>query len=1394
MAAIPKPHRIAILVPDVKIDGPDAAYEREAAVLVWAACLESCQRHPRLAVLDPDATPLFPQDGHFAPQHAGKGGRPTDAFYAATRRDEVIWLELSLGAKPGVVRLHVVGRDGKQESFDALGRSIGEQMQQVFGAWLTARGLPPATKKFEPVTADEILAVVRVISPTLVEQARAWSLPASSSPMWSLAAVRDDDALDDDDAPGETQSMHGDDVLAELENPPRVESTIDSTLDGPVPDEKRRSFSRPLINRLPQAFRAPALRLLELALREDVVDDLLAVDPDQPQALFAKFEQTAPHGKDFALLRRVIASAPGWARPYEELDVEAEPDKDPMAARTAPTVLEAVAAAGMAALCRPAAREALETAADRLAENDRVDEGLRLLERAVRLHDEDPRAHLALLRLHEQTDREGAWLAQALRSSSQHGCPMDPFLPWYPDQIHIDLRTSTALMNVGRLDEAIALRANRLETREAAWPNHTRLLASWRKDPRFVAWCYAREGYYRGDEARSVEGFGRIEPDDSVDLAVFLDALVALGREDETPLAWAQFGLGLGQHGAVARLAAARALMAAGEHRRGVEELWRVELTAPGRDEHVAIARCGFAMAGAPIDVIETALGERIAIGAPSLARRLARVVADYVPAAAKSGLVSRALGKLAPTEFDLGWLGGFSKPSVEIDKLFAELGPMRKGPPSGFEIADELARGDRLVARWLEVVFTEASEDDRAALVQAAAYTAAQALARYLAATTFPPSTLAGALRTVASEALALVRTHRHELADREARAVLGAIEPMLRRVDRWVGSTWLAAAERSLGLDERTSGDVGGFVRDFPTVAARILGPEETTALSWSIARLHRDRPSGWASKVTAQASRLATHTGRAGLDEWADAIVDQLAARQLETDDAIDSLHTACYLAEGITAVPCLHAARILFEAGRAPAALSVLCTGMRAAESRGAEWRDAQLETLREPWRRANLDVPLEFEKVAAGMFEALQKGDPARAEKLGRWAIAYDPTNGEAHRNLGLALAQQGKVIDAMHHLVRGTRDQATQILSGVLYQAGKLPEALAVLDYASRWYVRADQWLTYGGIAYAAMDNARTVKAYQLAYQLDPEAFDASQLNAYAGVLDEVGEYTTCEQIANHLLRVAGDDVMWKTNAWNHLACAYIGLGNFDGAIELAERAIAQNPMPENAANFAVTLERARARVAPAPATIPATMKLRDPIYSLLEAGDLAGAAARLGDSSWRARRAALRAIRFRFASENQVEVTARARSAAIAILADTNGTMDREAMLARTLALQIREQAYFARDPVPRLGDRMTREAFYQEFRARGGVVLGADAPPAAAFVDRVVISNSKIARASDYVALLRDLAQLAPKEALAQFDLDDAGYLEVARAWAAAMAADPTIARTIAAGLAKR
>src|SRR6185436_7025880 len=152
-----------------------------------------------------------------------------------------------------------------------------------------------------------------------------------------------------------------------------------------------------------------ALRALQLALREDLGDLILAADPDHPRALFAQLRAQAG-GRDYALLRRVIAQAPGWARPYGELV------RDDGEAALAPTALETVAGAGIAALCRPGQLDVLIAAAEQLRGDGRDDEALRLMERARQQHDGDPRAHVALLGCHRATGRVGGWLDQAHRS------------------------------------------------------------------------------------------------------------------------------------------------------------------------------------------------------------------------------------------------------------------------------------------------------------------------------------------------------------------------------------------------------------------------------------------------------------------------------------------------------------------------------------------------------------------------------------------------------------------------------------------------------------------------------------------------------------------------------------------------------------------------------------------------------------------------------------------------------------------------------------------------------------------------------------------------------------------------------------------------------------------
>ena len=1226
MPALRKPHRIAFLLPDVTIQGPESVHAHEAALLLWLACIETCQRHPGLAVYDAESTPLAPHDGHFRPPHAMIGASPTDPFFATTRRDELVWLEVAL-PRAGAVRLHTIARDGGRQVVEGDGESLGEQIQHALSAWLARRGLPALPRRFEPIASEELLAAVRAIGPPLVEQASAWALPVSTLPPWAIESQIEDPSEDPSEGP--SAGPGSDDAMAAA---PRVARA-------PTPGYAAR-LARTIAARVPAALQVPALRLVQLALGENTSELILARDPAQPQALFARF--LAGPVRDFALLRQVIAAAPCWARPYGELV------RRDVAAVEAPRALESVAGAGIAALCRPGHLDVIETVAALLADAGLGDEGVRLLERALAIHDGAPRAHLALLERLAVSGRDGALCAQARRSARAHGCPLDDERPWYPDQIRIELFATEALARIGRLDEAIALRARRLAGREASWSRQVEVLERWRRDPALRARCQAREAALRGDPARTVEGFARAAPERDEELAALLDAMVALGREDAVLLAWAHHGRGRGLAGPCSRLAAARALCVAGEWRRGLEELWRVELTEPGRDEHVAIARIGRLLACAPLAVAEAALGERVAIGASSLARRMARDVADFVPDAARSSVVARALGKRTAIDLDLATLERFPRdtPSrAAIDALFAELGaltaptaPTTPTTPTAPTEDAALARADLLVERWLEAVYAEASEDEPAALARAAAYAAAQALGRYLAATTAPASPIAGALRTVAGEALALVRAHRAALGDVEVRALLGVVDPLLRRVDRWVGSAWLATVERSCGIDERAGGDLAGFAREHATAAARLLGPEETAVLAASVARLHRERPERWAAAVYVQGAQLALHTGCLGADEWADAIVAQLAARELDLDDAIDALHTACYLVEGKSAGPCVHAAEVLLDAGRGPAAMAVLSAGLGAAEP---AWRDRQLAALAPAWARLPLDVPLSFEPLIEATQQALARGELPRAEKLARLAVAIEPTDREARRRLGVALAQQGKAADALEHLVRDAPDDAPQLLADTLAASGQAAELGAV---------RADEVPTEEG----------------------PSA--------------------------------------------------------------------------------------------------------REPAFALLESGELARAEALLGDASWRVQRAALVASRARTVADREVAVPARALAAAGQVLSRSVGATDLDATVARTLALEIRAQAHFAREPVPPLG------------------TSAAAAPEPTAFVDRVVVPGSRVERISDYVALLRDLALLGPGEALAQFDLDEATYLEVGAAWGAAIDADPELARTIEAGLARR
>jgi len=204
---------------------------------------------------DPESTPLVALDGHFVPQHAGRGASPVDTFYKPARRDELVWIEAPL-SKTGAVRVHTLSRDGTSQSFDALGRNVGDQNQpsahrvaRCARARLVAEALRHGRRRRDH-------RGVRVMGPVLVEQARSWTAKIVTMPR--LPTTKD--------APGD----------------PDAATSMNARAVAPGP----RSCAR---DALAGAVKVAALRVIELALDEELDDIVVSLDREHPQSLFAKF-------------------------------------------------------------------------------------------------------------------------------------------------------------------------------------------------------------------------------------------------------------------------------------------------------------------------------------------------------------------------------------------------------------------------------------------------------------------------------------------------------------------------------------------------------------------------------------------------------------------------------------------------------------------------------------------------------------------------------------------------------------------------------------------------------------------------------------------------------------------------------------------------------------------------------------------------------------------------------------------------------------------------------------------------------------------------------------------------------------------------------------------------
>lgn len=1293
----PLPHRVSFLAPLLTMPNGAPHLEQPAALLLFIAFFQHLVRHPRVTVVDPDDHRLTDREDRLLTiQHPGIDDFRGEQF-GEWRRDELVWLELSLDpARPMPVKLKAERYDGRTREFVAIGQApLGGQIENVIGQWLAATELTPNARRMEPFGADDLLR-------------------ASAA---GYEAIR----------------TRGQDGSVRFDLPPRLQ--------------------------------VPFFRFIYVTCERYTFEEILRLEPDDPWSLrdqfLAQLHQDPPR-RDLSLIKRALSVAPNFGKLHLSMFGEGVSDEEKLNAFAAASVLI------------PGNSFALKDYGYTLDYAGRWSEALRWAERACRATPRMIPAHMLAMEVYDLC-RPG----EALRCCSHHQGFLDHLVergaidPNDVELRHTRLRLSDALMRAGRLDEAIAMRARFLEGLEGLWPNQSKVLQTWRSDPATFAQLYAREAAMRGDPGRVVEGFAAAAPDGALELSMFIDALIALGREEDAALAYAQHARTNQVINPVARLAGARALALVGDTAGAIECVQRVQLGFAHTGWDGAVERVLRVLGTRPLAEWEAVVQAHFENGARTMARLVARDAADFVPGASQSGVIHHALTGATPYGHDDSLFGAL-RASLEpyglreLDQLFATY-----AQPT-------LEHADRLVDAFPGLIppepgegAPEGAERARAAMTL---WAFAASFGRYLALTTQPANVLAGGYRQVVTTALALLETARGVLPRLVVRQLFEGLERVAGIVDPWLLDAWLLRFERALDLEANEGGHLEPLTSGLPWISWLLRGDEQ---IGWEF-KLAQEAASDPARAKEAMLlfERCVRAFGRSAAPKWSTA-----AAAALPPEQAVDVHLTATFANQGF-AGPALAAARVLMPHGRGRAAFDALCSNLPGA---GKQWREQQVATLAPLWAQAQMPCPHDWNQAAQKGMEALQQGNFQLAVDCHRWCLAIDPNNAQLWRNLGIAYARLGDARAAIGAFARVDRIEAPKYAGQALREAEHGEKAVEMYRYASTWFTNADEWLALAGTAASADDADAAAEAYGRAIERNPNAGTPNALHQWADALNETGQYQKGAEVAQHLLQIAANDPTYSTCGAYHLGNALLGLRRFQEAIPYAERAIAQNKYPDNRAPYQEVLDRAR-RGEPKPPKPSRSATSDAMMYAALARGDfkaiLDGVAAMPEPKPWRVRRAGLDAAQFRFESENDVIVTPRAREAATSALAATAGRTETDAAFVRLLALRVRENDGWPVDPPAKLGARVPREQFARLFdQRRGGGAAGPADPN-----DVVVFPGQRVGRLSDYVRLMKAMKSGGVNQALQAFGLDMASYGQVSVAWGQRIAADPALAQKYA------
>jgi tetratricopeptide (TPR) repeat protein len=993
----------------------------------------------------------------------------------------------------------------------------------------------------------------------------------------------------------------------------------------------------------------PFLRVCDAATDLVLDANVLKVEPDNPKALL----RSLPASPRYADVANVIAHAPQWGKPHLAV---AQSDAPPE------TMLLHL---GIAATLMPRNVNAVDAYADALRRADRSEEAWRLSRRATILVPRYVPAHASALRALHECERYGEAYHQA---EARRRALADLWAPGrMPPPIDGPMRqlmftVAECQMAVGRLGEAVQLGGEALagaKLPDAADKNET--LRAWREDPESLCLSWAREAHFRAEPGRVLEGYGKMRVTAPADGARALAAMVLLGREEAATYAYAELqGTGAAASGS-ARVAGARAHALGGELGRAVDDIQAVSLACPQAKLETEIHRLLRLCAARPLQEWEAAIQERQALGALRVARLIARDAADFLPGADRSQVVRGALPG-APVAFQRAWLeplkaGLGASLLASIDLFFHE-----NAQPS-------LETADRLVASWDKLVAPQRPNDPTFAAQTL--YVLAQALTRYLAGTTQPPSPLWGGYRQVAAEVLQSVSRAGVDWLDESLRPFLGAIEQASAGVDPWIVDTWLLRAERALDLDGSSGGHVVRLSAGLRAVSGYLRGDER-------IAFEHRMAHDLGAYPDAIQQVRDLHERGARALGAgdvataWGDA-----AEKSLPPADALDVRWTAAYM--GPDHGPTLVAlGKALLGAGKGPAALEPLARGIRLLPP---DRRGEALRSLAPVWR---FDFPPDAAHASAAGQNAMRGGRFDAAIAPLRIAWAADP-NPQSAKNLAIALARAGKPLETL--AILGDARAAAQLF----YESKRFDAATKALSAASHRFAGDDDWAQLGRVARLAGEDETAADAFGRAYHLRNGQLAPADLAGYASALAAIGDAARCEEAVERLRVAAANDPVQSAAGLHALARARLANGRFPEAAQLAQQAAAMCSIPEVRKEYNDTAALAARGQKPPQKPLRAA----DPKHqalAALAAGDPARARALAQQGGFGPLRASVTAALFRSDQEAGMPVSMAARAAVDTTLQYTMGQVDRDAAMARILALKVREDASYPADPPPPL------------------------------------------------------------------------------------------------------